>query len=169
LNVENLLDNFEMNYIILRFFNVAGSDGVVGEWHKKETHVIPNLIKAMMNKEDFIIFGDGEQKRDIVHVSDLAEAHVRSIFRLLNSKVSETINIGIGRAYSVNELVDIVNTMYNVKLNVRYEWERAGDPLALLSDISKAEKVLDFSPKFGIKNMIASHVEWVKGGRHEYH
>src|SRR5699024_11215770 len=88
LNVENLLDNFEMNYIILRFFNVAGSDGVVGEWHKKETHVIPNLIKAMMNKEDFIIFGDGEQKRDFVHVSDLAEAHVRSIFRLLNSKVS---------------------------------------------------------------------------------
>jgi UDP-glucose 4-epimerase len=117
--VENILADFGsaygLNHVIFRYFNVAGADpgAEVGEFHQKETHLIPLILDAVQGKRDALtIFGtdydtpDGTCIRDYVHVCDLVDAHVLGLNWLQDGRCSRVFNLGTGEGFSVREVVD---------------------------------------------------------------
>jgi UDP-glucose-4-epimerase GalE len=130
--VENALRWYEgaypLRHISLRYFNAAGADpdGELGECHKPETHLIPLVIAAAQQTISHVeIFGtdygtpDGTAVRDYIHVTDLADAHVKAIDRLLTGERSDTFNLGTGRGHSMKKVIAAVETIGRRPVPVR--------------------------------------------------
>lgn len=135
---------------MLRYFNVAGSDrtGVLGEDHTPETHLVPVAIQAAQGKRGSLsIFGtdyptpDGTCVRDYVHVEDLIDAHVRAAERVKPGQ-AEAFNVGIGKGYSVREILDSVRRVSGKDFAVKESGRRAGDAIALYNDPTKIRREL---------------------------
>lgn len=155
--------------VILRYFNAAGADpeGRIGEWHTPETHVIPLAIEAARGKRaHFRVLGsdyptrDGTCIRDFVHVSDLADAHVRAVNYLVAGGSSVALNLGTGRGTSVKELVEAIEIVSKERLSVEHGPRRDGDPPELVADSSNAKKVLAWHPKHNLQSIIQSAWQW---------
>ena len=154
-----------VDHIIFRYFNLAGADveGEFGECHQPETHLIPVILQNLNN---FTAFGndyptpDGTCVRDYVHVSDVAEAHLKAAEYLLEGKPSQTINLGTGQGHSVKEIVNLVETVTKQKVNCNYGARRIGDPAFLTADITFAKDVLNYRPKHDIISIIKTAYEW---------
>lgn len=133
-----------INYGALRYFNVAGADpqGRSGQSTVGATHLIKIAVEAATGKRGHVgVFGtdfdtpDGTGVRDYIHVSDLAAAHVAMLERLVAEPGrSHTYNVGYGRGFSVNQVLDAVDRVTNLTIERRYEGRRAGDPAALVAD-----------------------------------
>jgi UDP-glucose 4-epimerase len=146
-----------MNYAALRYFNVAGADpaGRTGQSTAGATHLIKIAAEAATGKRGSVsVFGsdydtpDGTGVRDYIHVSDLADAHVAALEKLIADPTeSHIMNAGYSRGFSVNEVLDAVDRVTNMKLNRRMEPRRAGDPDALVADNSRILATLDWVPK----------------------
>ena len=146
-----------MNYAALRYFNVAGADpaGRAGQSTAGATHLIKIAAEAATGKRSHVsVFGtdydtpDGTGVRDYIHVSDLAEAHVAALEKLIASPTeSHIMNAGYARGFSVNEVLDAVDRVTNMKLDRRTEPRRAGDPDALVADNARILATLDWVPK----------------------
>jgi UDP-glucose 4-epimerase len=143
--------------VALRYFNAAGADpdGELGEHHQPETHLIPLVLFAAMGREPSIkIFGndyatpDGTCIRDYVHVSDLADAHVAAIDWLQPGKSSDSFNLGNGRGSSVAEVLRTSEKVTGRSVKTETQSRRPGDPPILVSDSSKARRMLGWTPKF---------------------
>lgn len=170
LAIERIMDDYDKAYqlksIRLRYFNVAGADeeGRIGEWHKPETHLIPNILLSVLNKNGnkFAIFGDdydtrdGTCIRDYINVLDLAEAHRLSYEYLLKENKTDIFNLGTGEGYSVREVFDACERVLNTKIPVEIKGRREGDPATLYADIIKAKNILGFSPKRTLEESIKS-------------
>ncbi|MFD0980284.1 UDP-glucose 4-epimerase GalE [Tropicimonas aquimaris] len=139
----------------LRYFNAAGCDpsGAIGEWHDPEPHVFPLAIAAALDRNSqFSIFGtdyptpDGTAVRDYVHVSDLAEAHVLALHRLLEGGDNLRCNLGTGQGTSVKEVLEAVASAAGRKPNVVMHPRRPGDPPELVADPSLAMQTLRWKP-----------------------
>ena len=161
LMVERMIADFGQAYRLpfatLRYFNVGGADadGEIGEDHTPETHLIPLVIDAASGRGPPItIFGtdydtpDGTCIRDYIHVSDLADAHVRAVQRLLAGGSSDAFNLGIGRGFSVREVVASVERVTGRMVPVIMSSRRPGDPPALVSDAAKARKELGWKAAY---------------------
>ena len=154
-----------INSICLRYFNVGGSDpdGEMGENHEPETHLIPRILQNLNN---FTLYGDdyetpdGTCIRDFIHVSDVADAHVASAEYLLKNQKSDIFNIGSGTGCSNKQIVDTIEKVTGQKVNITYGPRRAGDPAMLVSNISKAQELLNFTPKFNLENIISTAYDW---------
>ncbi|RMH12486.1 MAG: UDP-glucose 4-epimerase GalE [Planctomycetota bacterium] len=156
---------------MLRYFNVAGADrsGLLGEDHEPETHLIPVAINAALGKRDgMAIFGtdyptpDGTCVRDYVHVEDLIDAHVRVMDRVKPGEV-RAYNVGIGRGYSVREVLDAVRRVTGVSFEVREQGRRAGDPAALYNDPSRIERDLGWRASVtSLDEIVDSAWQWMK-------
>jgi UDP-glucose 4-epimerase len=158
----------DFSFAALRYFNVAGSaaDGAIGEDHRPETHLIPVILQARLGVRDKItIFGedyptaDGTCVRDYIHVQDLVEAHV-CVAEALSPGQQVVYNLGIGRGYSVKEIVgaarDVIGD-FRVDIGSR----RPGDPPMLYADASKIERELGWVAKrTDIRQMIESAWKW---------
>lgn len=179
LAVENMLQNFSksdgLGYVIFRYFNVAGADesAEIGEFHVPETHLIPLILDAMTNDKQFTIYGtdystpDGTCIRDYVHVSDLIEAHILGLERLLNGEMSDTFNLGTGKGFSVKEVIDAVSAVTGKSIQVLAGDRRIGDCSKLVSGSVKAEAVLGWSPKnSSLHKMIEDAWRWHKHGHY---
>jgi UDP-glucose 4-epimerase len=159
-----------LNYIIFRYFNLAGSDeeGDIGENHSPETHLIPKILQNLNNVE---IYGndyetkDGTCIRDFVHVSDVADVHLNAANHLLEGKESYIINLGTGIGYSVSEINDTVEKVTNENVVTKILPRRAGDPPKLISNINLAKKIFDFKPKRDLESIIKTAYNWEKNGR----
>ncbi len=146
-----------LNYAALRYFNVAGADsqGRTGQSTAGATHLIKIAAEAATGKRPSVsVFGtdyetpDGTGVRDYIHVSDLAEAHVAALDWLIaHPRESLTANAGYGTGFSVNQVLDAVDRVTNMKLDRRYEGRRAGDPAALIADNSRILATLDWTPQ----------------------
>jgi UDP-glucose 4-epimerase len=160
--------NKDFAFAALRYFNVAGSaaDGSVGEDHKPETHLIPVILQTRLGvREKITIFGedyptaDGTCIRDYIHVEDLVEAHVR-VAEALSPGQQVVYNLGIGRGYSVKQIVDAARDVigdFRVDVGPR----RPGDPPMLYADASKIERELGWVAKrTDIRAMIESAWKW---------
>jgi UDP-glucose 4-epimerase len=139
----------------LRYFNVAGcsADGAVGEDHQPETHLIPVILQAALGKREKItIFGedyptpDGTCLRDYIHVEDLVEAHVLMLGALEAGK-QLVYNLGIGRGYSVREIVDAARSVVPRDFRVEVGPRRPGDPPELYADADKIARELGWVAK----------------------
>jgi UDP-glucose 4-epimerase len=155
--------------VSLRYFNAAGAEpeNGLGEWHDPETHVIPLAIQTAKGlRPHFRIYGsnyptrDGTCIRDFVHVTDLAEAHVRAVRYLLLGGGSVSLNLGTGTGTSVKELIKAVEDVSGRRLQVELASRRDGDPPELVADNSSAGKVLAWSPQHDFGSIIQSAWRW---------
>ncbi len=146
----------KINTVALRYFNASGAalDGSMGENHSPESHIIPNIIKALLENREFKLFGndyktkDGTCVRDYIHVLDLAEAHLLAIDKLKNSPGNYVFNVGTGNGFSNKEVIEMVEKVSGKKVNVKYSDRRPGDADELVADSSKIRKELGFSPEY---------------------
>ncbi|MDR2488914.1 MAG: UDP-glucose 4-epimerase GalE [Desulfovibrio sp.] len=157
--MERMLDDFDMAYSVrsaaLRYFNAAGADADAdcGEWHTPETHLVPRIVMTALGRiPELHIFGndyptpDGTCIRDYVHVTDIAQAHVNAMRYLSEGKPSCKVNLGTGRGYSIKELVDAAEAMFQKKIPCVIHPRRAGDPAALVADARYARTLLQWMP-----------------------
>jgi UDP-glucose-4-epimerase GalE len=156
--------------VALRYFNAAGADpdGQIGEDHDPETHLIPLAIGAALGKRPPLqIYGadyptpDGTAVRDYVHVTDLAEAHVRALDYLDAGGESTAFNLGTGRGCSVREVVAAVERMAGRELPRREAAPRAGDPAILVAEPGRSCKLLGWAPQHSdLDAIIATAWRW---------
>ncbi len=139
----------------LRYFNAAGADpdGEIGERHEPETHLIPNILRAVRARQPVKLFGsdyptpDGSTVRDYVHVSDLADAHVAALRYLIDGGASQPMNLGAGSGLSVFEIVAAAERVLGVPIAREMLGRRPGDPASLVADVTRARRLLGFAPK----------------------
>ncbi|MBE2317442.1 UDP-glucose 4-epimerase GalE [Solirubrobacter sp. CPCC 204708] len=152
--------------ISLRYFNVAGASGDLGEDHEPETHLIPLVLWAASGRRGSVeIHGtdyptpDGSAVRDYVHVEDLGRAHLLALDRAEPGR-HEIINLGSGRGYSVREVVAAAKTVTGVDFTVLEGPRRAGDPPNLVAAIERARERLGWEPTKSLEDMVRDAWEW---------
>lgn len=173
---EELLRVYDRSYniksIALRYFNAAGAslDGMHGEIHVPETHLIPlACLTALGKRPSFALYGtdyktpDGSALRDYIHVEDLCDAHMRVMDALVNGHGSDVYNIGTGTGVSVKEVVAAVRKSVGGEFLVIESKRRAGDSDVLVSDPTRIKKEFDWSPKHSdIQSIVDSAMQWHK-------
>ncbi|MBC2837145.1 UDP-glucose 4-epimerase GalE [Paragemmobacter straminiformis] len=173
LAIEQMLGNFRESHglrtVIFRYFNVAGADpaGELGEHHDPETHLIPVMLDAIGGKRGALtVFGsdyptaDGTCVRDYVHVTDLADAHVRGLRWLQAGHGSRVFCLGTGQGYSVREVLDHARVVTNRAVPVVEGARRAGDAAKLVCGSARAVTELGWQPERGLGEMIRDAWRW---------
>ncbi|HEX2962890.1 MAG TPA: UDP-glucose 4-epimerase GalE [Ignavibacteriales bacterium] len=171
--IEQVLSDFDtsfgVKYAALRYFNAAGADfdGIIGESHEPEPHLIPIVLQAALGKrEKVMIFGDdyptedGTCIRDYIHVYDLADAHIKALEYLNKGNGSTIINLGTGTGYSVKEIIESARRITGREIKAVISARRPGDPAILIADNKKAREVLQWIPKYGLDDIIKSAWQW---------
>jgi UDP-glucose 4-epimerase len=178
LDVENILKAVShahgLSFAAFRYFNAAGAaeDGLIGEDHTPETHLIPVAIDAAVGRRPHLeLFGtdyptpDGTCLRDYVHVDDLSRAHIAVFERLARPGTGLFYNLGTGRPTSNREIIRAVEKATGRKIKVIESPRRPGDPPALYADSTKAQRELGWKPKFpDAESIVATAWRW-----HESH
>lgn len=173
LMVEQILsdysDCFDFRSVSLRYFNACGADPKrrIGERHTPETHAIPlAILTALGVRERFSIFGtdyetrDGTAVRDYVHVTDLADAHVRALSYLLDGGATTCVNLGTGTGTTVSELVQTIRRRTNANFTVDTASRRSGDSPCLVARNDRARDVLGWQPSRTIDDIIDTAWAW---------
>ncbi|MEO8461332.1 MAG: UDP-glucose 4-epimerase GalE [Dokdonella sp.] len=154
-----------MRHVILRYFNVAGSDPQcrIGQSTKNATLLVKVACEVAVGRRDHLkVFGsdyptpDGTGVRDYIHVEDLADAHLRALDYLRDGGASQTLNCGYGHGYSVREVIDAVQRAHGAPIKVIEEPRRAGDPPSLIANSDRAAEVLGWKPRYDDLDVIAS-------------
>ena len=154
---EQVLGFYEVahgiRHVALRYFNAAGATSSRVERHDPETHLIPNILEAARGGKTISVFGtdyptpDGTAVRDYVHVTDLADAHLRAVDYLIEGGASTAVNLGSGAGFSVLQVIDAVRRVTGQDFPVDLGDRRAGDPPELVADPARARTVLGWEPK----------------------
>ena len=161
----------DINYGALRYFNVSGADpdGRTGQIGKGSTHLIKVAVQAAVGERDHIdVYGtdyptpDGTCIRDYIHVSDLADAHVRALERLIERPGENLVmNCGYGKGLSVLEVLDALDRSLNHPVRREMKPRRAGDPPALVASNQRLVETLGWTPQFADIETIVKHaLEW---------
>lgn len=181
---ENALEAYGRAYglrsVSLRYFNAAGADesGEIGEMHDPETHLIPLALAASAaNAPELQIYGsdyptsDGTCVRDYIHVNDLADAHVRAL-QYLETRHPEksrdengdslAINLGTGRGHSVLEIIQAAESATGRQVRRTIGPRRPGDPPVLVADPAKAQRVLGWTAKRSLDDIVSSASRWMQ-------
>lgn len=147
---------YGLGFSALRYFNASGASpaGDIGEDHEPETHLIPLVLQTILKQRTHIeIFGtdyptpDGSCIRDYVHVDDLAEAHILALEKLQPGAALK-YNVGIGKGYSVREVIQTAEKITGGKVSIKEGLRRAGDPAELVASPAKIMKELGWRPKY---------------------
>jgi UDP-glucose 4-epimerase len=159
-----------LKWVALRYFNAAGADpdGEIGEAHDPEAHLIPLTIQAALGRRPHVeIYGtdyptpDGTALRDYIHVTDLADAHVRALDYLARGGESRALNLGTGHGYSVREVIKVTGKISSHPAPFREGPRRAGDPPVLVADPSHAGKTLGWTPQYSeLETIIQTAWKW---------
>ena len=173
LAVERALPHFRLAYgmrwTALRYFNAAGADpeGEIGENHAPEIHLIPRAIEAATGGRSLQLFGDdyptpdGTCLRDYIHVSDLADAHVRALDVMVETGQSGAYNLGTGEPHSVREVIDTVERVTGRPVPWTLAPRRPGDAAALYAATGKAQAELGWTPRFpDLESMVRTAWAW---------
>ena len=181
LAIERALPHFErahgLRSAALRYFNAAGADpdGEIGEDHAPEIHLIPRAIDAAIGGQGLQVFGgdyptpDGTCLRDYIHVSDLADAHVRALDVLVETARSGAYNLGTGVPQSVRQVIDTVERVSGRRVPWTLAPRRAGDPAALYAAVGKAQAELGWTPRFpDLETIVRTAWAWRQSHPHGY-
>lgn len=177
LAIEQMLRDFGLAYgmehVIFRYFNIAGADpeGELGEQHLPETHLVPLMLEAVAGKRPTLTLHgtdyatrDGTCIRDYVHVTDLAEAHVLGLQRLIAGKGNGVFCLGSGQGFSVREVIEASRAVTNREVPIVIGPRRAGDAAALVSSSLRARQELGWEPKrSSMRQMIGDAWAWAQG------
>ncbi|HET8842915.1 MAG TPA: UDP-glucose 4-epimerase GalE [Ktedonobacteraceae bacterium] len=170
---ETLLKWFDrtcgLKSVALRYFNASGAslDNAIGEDWDTTYNLIPLVMKAILGRAPAIkVFGndyptrDGTAIRDYIHVVDLAIAHVKALEYLISGEESTAFNLGSGVGHSVQEVIDTARRVSGKDLRVEYVERRAGDPVAIWADSSKAERELDWKAQYNLETIVRTAWIW---------
>jgi UDP-glucose 4-epimerase len=154
--------------VSLRYFNVAGASGDLGEDHEPETHLIPLVLQAAAGRREHVsVFGtdyptdDGSAVRDYIHIEDLGEAHILGLEQATNPGEHRIYNLGNGTGFSVRQVIEAARAVTGREIEVREEARRAGDPAVLVASSQKIRDELGWVPrKPEIETMIADAWAW---------
>jgi UDP-glucose 4-epimerase len=170
--LRDLCSATPMRHVVLRYFNVAGSDpeGRIGQSTRAATLLVKVACEAAVGKRPYLsVFGtdyptpDGTGVRDYIHVGDLATAHLNSLDYLRAGGKSLVANVGYGHGYSVREVLSSVEKIAGIRLDVREEPRRAGDPPSLVARCDKVRELLKWQPKLDdIDTIVRTSLEWEK-------
>jgi UDP-glucose 4-epimerase len=172
--IERILSDYEkafgIRFVSLRYFNAAGADadGTIGEQHVPETHLIPRLFEAAMERAPAAqVYGDdyptpdGTCLRDYIHVTDLAAAHVAALDHLLSGNTSDIFNLGTGKGFSVLQVLDQVRKCSGKEVPVEIAPRRPGDPPELVADPRKAQATLRWHARHSsLEEIVGSAWNW---------
>lgn len=172
--IEQLLQDYEhahgLRYISLRYFNAAGADpeGMLGERHDPETHLMPLILQAASGRREAIsIYGrnyptvDGTCIRDYIHIMDLCQAHLLALDQLTQGGPSAAYNLGNGNGFSVQQVIDVARKVTGCKIKIIYAPRRDGDPAVLVADSSLAKERLGWIPCHADIETIIQHAwQW---------
>ena len=181
LMIEGALDDYARaygwGYAALRYFNASGArpDASIGEDHHPETHLIPLVLQAATGQRPYIeVYGtdyptpDGTCIRDYIHVDDLAEAHLLALEKLQPGQ-GLAYNLGIGRGYSVREVVHIVEEVTGKKVTVKEGPRRPGDPPILVASSEKIQRELGWRPRYAdLRSIVETAWHWHRTHPHGY-
>ena len=146
---------YDLEAICLRYFNVYGPN----QRYDAYGNVIPIFVYKMLHNEPIIVYGDGNQTRDFIHVNDIVQANINAS----NSYgVNEAFNIASGQRVSINQLINLITENYNKDIKIKYIDKRPGDVMHSLADISFAKNKIHFDPKVNLNIGIQEYVEWAK-------
>jgi len=169
--IKKYAKKYNYRYAILRYFNVAGasSSNKIGEIQKSYNHLIKNLaIQSLKKKPRIYIYGnnyatkDGTCVRDYIHVSDLADIHIKSLNYIKTKSKSLILNCGYGKGYSVMDIVNIFKKI-NKKVTIKFTKKRPGDVAKVFADIKKLKKILKWKPKHNnLNKILKSAFRWEK-------
>jgi UDP-glucose 4-epimerase len=161
---------YGLKWMALRYFNAAGADpdAETGERHDPETHLLPIAIEAAFGRRQALdLYGndyptpDGTAVRDYIHVTDLADAHVRALAHLWQGKPSMALNLATGRGYSVAEVVATIERVTGRAVPLRLAPRRPGDPPELVADPTRARTVLGWAPQHSdLDTIVATAAAW---------
>jgi UDP-glucose 4-epimerase len=159
-----------LRYVVLRYFNVAGSDpgGRIGQSTVKATLLTKVACEVAVGKRPHIeVFGtdyptpDGTGVRDYIHVEDLATAHINALDYLRANGESVTVNCGYGHGYSVREVIATVNKLNGKPIATVESPRRAGDPPSLIAKAQRVREILKWTPKYdNLDEIVRSQLEW---------
>lgn len=168
--VEQILTDCDrahgLRYVALRYFNAAGAqpEGLLGERHEPETHLIPLILQAASGRRAHIsVFGtdyntpDGTCIRDYIHVQDLADAHLLALDWLMQGKGSSAFNLGNGSGFSIREVIGSVEEVTGQRVAVQALPRRSGDPAVLVADSTYARAALGWQPQYTNLYEIVQH------------
>jgi UDP-glucose 4-epimerase len=152
--------------VSLRYFNVAGASGALGEDHEPETHLIPLVLQAAAGtRERVAVFGtdyptpDGTAVRDYIHVEDLGVAHVLALEHAQGGR-HEVYNLGSARGYSVREVIETARAVTGREIVAVDEPRRAGDPPRLVASNTRAREQLGWTPERTLEDMVRDAWNW---------
>lgn len=170
--IEKIMDDYDKAYnlksVRLRYFNVAGANGIVGEEHEPETHLIPNVLKASKEDKIFYLFGDdyktkdGTCVRDYIDVEDLIEAHLLALGYLNKENKTNFFNLGTNSGNTTKEVFETCQKVIGKNINIEIKPRREGDPAILVADNKKAREVLGWIPKRGLEDSIKKAYDYIR-------
>lgn len=168
--LKDLCHASDMRSVVLRYFNVAGSDPEleIGQATRNATLLIKVAAEAAVGKrEQVMIYGtdyptpDGTGVRDYIHVDDLAAAHIDALHYLENKGESVTLNCGYGHGYSVREVLDAVQRVAGTTLAIREQARRPGDPASLVAEAGRVRQVLGWQPRLdNLDEIVRTSIAW---------
>jgi UDP-glucose 4-epimerase len=165
LALEDFAQAYGLGYAILRYFNVAGAspDGVIGEAHEPESHLIPRVLDAASGRAESIgIFGtdydtrDGTCVRDYIHVEDLVEAHLLAM-EAIQAGRGDVFNLGSENGFTVREVISACERVTGKRLPVVEKPRRAGDPSILIASSAKIREKLGWQRRYPDLDTIVQH------------
>ncbi|MDO9254793.1 MAG: SDR family NAD(P)-dependent oxidoreductase [Bacteroidales bacterium] len=146
---------YDIDAVALRYFNVYGPNQRFDAYG----NVIPIFVFRMLNNESLLIYGDGEQTRDFVHVNDVVQANIKAAD---SQGVSGAFNIASGTRVTINRLVELISKANQNVVKIEYGPERAGDVRHSLADISLAYQTFGYFPQVSLENGIEEYVKWAQ-------
>jgi UDP-glucose 4-epimerase len=168
--LQDICSAYDFNVTCLRYFNAAGAheSGEIGEAHEAETHLIPNILNALLSDEKvFKVFGtdypthDGTCVRDYVHVTDLAQAHLLSLENMKKNKGFSAFNLGNGLGFSVLDVIRACEAIIGKSLNYEVCSQRVGDPAMLVAESSRSLSFLSWVPtNTDLTSIVQSAYHW---------
>ncbi len=176
---EKMLADYDraygLKFCALRYFCAAGAspDGLIGEAHNPETHLIPVMMRAALEKKPFAVFGndyntkDGSCIRDFIHVLDIAEAHVLGLEYIAGGNKSEAFNLGSSTGFTVLEMIDALSRVSGMNVPYEIAGRREGDPAVLVASNAKAKSILGWEASHsGIDEILRDAWHWHNNKRY---
>ncbi len=161
---------YDFGYVALRYFNVAGADphGRAGQSTSGATHLIKVACEAALGKRDSVnVYGidypthDGTGVRDYIHVTDLADAHLKALQHLRKGKGPLVANCGYGAGYSVLDVLNMVVRLHGHSFKIHMAARRPGDAASVVADATLAHRVLGWTPKHhSLETIVRSALDW---------
>ena len=161
---------YGLRHVCLRYFNACGAaaDGTIGPDHRMKTHLLTIAMLAALGQRDAVLVmgtdyatPDGTGVRDYIHVDDLASAHVLALGSLFAGGPSNAYNVGVGRGFSVREMLDAVDRVVGHAVARRFAPRRDGDPAQLVADSTRIQADLGWSPRYtDLDAIVATAWRW---------